>query len=114
MASTSVMTGAAALTAALALAFGAVGGAAVAAQRVSGAADGAALAAADALSGFAAGDPCARAGEVAAAHRTRVVICEVSGRDATIVVEGSFGAIPVRAASRAGPPPGDPDPAPAE
>lgn len=114
MASSSVMTGAAALTASLALAFGAVGAAAVAAQRLSGAADGAALAAADVLSGFAAGDPCARASEVAAAHRARVVICEVHARDATIVVEGSFGALPVRAASRAGPPREDPHPATAE
>ncbi|MBP2437482.1 Rv3654c family TadE-like protein [Microbacterium amylolyticum] len=80
------------------------GGAAAESHRVAGAADAAALAAADTLSGFAGGEPCDRAHRVASAASVGVTICELSGRDATIEVRGTFIGLPVIARARAGPP----------
>ena len=83
----------------------AVGGAAVHAQRVAAAADAAALAAADTAAGAVTGEPCTRARQVAAASDARLVHCALDGLVATVEVERSFAAFPVRAAARAGPPP---------
>ncbi|WP_221586359.1 hypothetical protein [Microbacterium sp. G2-8] len=91
--------------AALALALAAVGAGSVEAQRLSGVADAAAFAAADVLAGYATGDACGRAGEVATAQGATVRMCELSGRTATIEVAGDYAGIPVVATARAGPPP---------
>ncbi|WP_051171994.1 M23 family metallopeptidase [Microbacterium indicum] len=93
----------AAATATLAVGLVAVGGAAVEAQRVSGVADAAALAAADALSGFATGDPCSRAAEVAEAQAASTSSCEVDGLEVVVTAAGAHGAWPVSVTSRAGP-----------
>ena len=106
MAGTATAAGLVSVVATLTLAFGAVGAAAVHAQRLSSAADGAALAAADAASGAVSGVPCERAGRVAAEGAFEVVSCEVEGIIATVRVAGSFGPIPATAIARAGPPPG--------
>lgn len=88
----------------IAVATAAISGASVESQRVSGAADAAALAAADAASGAVAGEPCGRAGEVAAAVGVRVVACDVAGLVATVTVQSSYLGLPARASARAAPP----------
>jgi len=79
--------------------------AAVSSQRLAGAADAAALAAADTASGAVSGDPCGRAGEIAAASGASLEACAVDGLIATVTVSGPFGALAVTASARAGPPP---------
>jgi secretion/DNA translocation related TadE-like protein len=91
----------------LSVALGAVAAASVHAQRVASAADAAALAAADTVSGAVTGIPCARAEEVAATAGARVEDCAIDGLIVTVRVSAPFGAWPVAAAARAGPPPGD-------
>lgn len=81
-----------------------IGGAAAESQRASGIADAAALAAAETLAGFAAGEPCDRASEVASAQAANLVACALDGLVATVTVETRFGAFPVTASARAGPP----------
>lgn len=98
--------GVVAVVAGLTVALGAVAAASVHAQRVSSAADAAALAAADAASGAVPGVPCERAAEVAAAMGARVESCDLDALVATVRVEARFGAFPVVAAARAGPPAG--------
>ncbi|CAM5460441.1 Rv3654c family TadE-like protein [Streptomyces abikoensis] len=80
----------------------AMGQAVVARHRAGGAADLAALAAADhALEGQEAS--CRLARRVAAAQRTRVVSCAVSGEVAEVAAEARAGPYAVRVRSRAGP-----------
>ena len=81
-----------------------VGSAAATSQRAAGIADSAALAAAETLAGFAAGDPCANAATLAAAQAAVVSRCELSGLIATVEISTQFGALPVHAIARAGPP----------
>ena len=90
---------------AVAFAVVALGGATALRQRVIAAADAAALAAADTALGAAPGSPCANADRVAAAHGATLVRCELDGLIATVETTASVAGIPVRARSRAGPPP---------
>ena len=106
MAGSAAATGVIAVIATLTLGLGAVGAAAVHAQRLSGAADAAALAAADAASGAVSGFPCARADAIASRALVEVVSCEVEGLIATVRVAAAFGPFPASAVARAGPPPG--------
>jgi secretion/DNA translocation related TadE-like protein len=92
-------------TLAVCVALGAVAAASVHSQRVAAAADAAALAAADAASGAVPGLPCERAAEVAAAVGATVASCTLDGLIATVSVTAPFGALPVSATARAGPPP---------
>lgn len=78
-------------------------GALEARQRAAGAADAAAIAAADAVSGWLAGEPCAVAGEVAAAARVELLRCEIEGFEARVWVRASTPLGPATARSRAGP-----------
>ncbi len=94
-----------AATIACALAVVGLGGALTARQRVVAAADAAALAAADTLLGAVAGDPCALAAEVAAAHRVSLESCRLEGAEAVVAVSTRLAGVPVRAHSRAGPTP---------
>ena len=84
----------------------ALASAVVSRQRVIAAADAAALAAADTALGVVPGLPCENAGRVARAHGTRLSDCSLDGAVATVEAEGSLAGIPIRARSRAGPPPG--------
>jgi Flp pilus assembly protein TadG len=81
-----------------------IGAAAAESQRASGIADAAALAAAETLAGFAAGEPCERAHRVAASQSGSVTGFGHDGLVATVTVRTRFGAIPVAAVARAGPP----------
>ena len=74
-------------------------------QRVIGASDLAALAGADAASGAVPGVPCEVAARVAAAGGARLASCDADGLVVDVTVVGSFAGIPLRAHSRAGPPP---------
>ncbi|GAA3643991.1 hypothetical protein GCM10022200_30000 [Microbacterium awajiense] len=81
-----------------------VGAAAVQGQRLAAAADAAALAAADAASGAAAGDPCERADDLAAAWGVALAACDGVGLEVTVVVETLAFGVVARAAAKAGPP----------
>ncbi|MGE3192635.1 MAG: Rv3654c family TadE-like protein [Microbacteriaceae bacterium] len=74
-------------------------------QRLIGTADAAALAAADGASGAVPGAPCELARRVAAATGARLQSCRIDGLVASVEVAGAFGAVPISARSRAGPPP---------
>ncbi|WP_127476295.1 Rv3654c family TadE-like protein [Microbacterium sulfonylureivorans] len=104
MAGAAVVVGMVGGAAALTVALAAVGSAAVFGQRLAGAADAAALAAADTASGAVTGVPCERAAEVAAVAGVAIDECEVEGLIATVTVSARFGAFPVAASARAGPP----------
>jgi len=80
-----------------------VAGISVVRHRATTAADAAALAAADSLVGVTTGDPCERAGEVAAAAGASVLRCVPDGLVVTVRVRvvGTF--IPVEADATAGP-----------
>lgn len=82
-----------------------LGGALTARQRVVAAADSAALAAGDALLGAVAGDPCALAAKVAAAHRVALTSCRLEGAEAVVATSAELLGVPVSAESRAGPAP---------
>ena len=112
MPGTAAAAGLVAATAALGIALGAVAAASVHAQRVASAADAAALAAADAASGAVGGVPCERAAQLAETAGARVEACELEGLVATVTVSAPFGALPVSARARAGPPPENAEPAP--
>lgn len=73
-------------------------------QRASAAADAAALAAADVRLGVVTGDPCAVAGRVVRAHDAALVTCAIDGAVATVEVAVDVLGVPIRVASRAGPP----------
>ncbi|GAA3657251.1 Rv3654c family TadE-like protein [Microbacterium marinilacus] len=105
MAGSALAAGIGSVAAVLVLGLAASGAAAVESQRVAGVADAAALAAADTVSGAIAGDPCARASEVAAAQRATLAGCSLDGLIATVSVASTFVGLPVRATARAGPPP---------
>jgi secretion/DNA translocation related TadE-like protein len=92
-------------TIACALAALSFGSALAARQRLVAAADAGALAAADTLLGVVAGDPCARAAEVAAAHRVTLTVCDVDAVQTRVQVGASVLGVPISAESRAGPPP---------
>jgi len=99
------VVGVALLTAAalLSVALLAAAGLLVERQRTAGAADAAALAAADVLAGLEVGDPCGRAGAVAAATGHRVVACALDG-PVTTVTASAVGSGPlVSATASAGP-----------
>jgi len=81
-----------------------ISGIAVARHRAAAAADAAALAAAGVLSGFASGDPCGRAAEVAAAGGTSLHHCDLDGLVATVAVAAGTALGPVLAVATAGPP----------
>lgn len=81
-----------------------LGSALVVRQRVVAAADAAALAAADTLLGVVPGDPCARAAEVAQAHRVALAECRLDGAEARVRVGSSVLGLPISVESRAGPP----------
>ncbi|MBK0420228.1 M23 family metallopeptidase [Leucobacter sp. CSA1] len=70
-------------------------------QRVAGAADAAALAASDAAAGWSDAEPCALAGETAAAARAHLVRCEVDAAtaEARVIARAGtpFGAVEIRA-----------------
>ncbi|MGB4135655.1 MAG: helicase [Microbacterium sp.] len=106
MAGTAIAAGALVVAATLSLGLAAVGGAAVAAQRVAGAADAAALAAADTASGAVSviDDPCAVAQRVAEAAEASVASCAIDGPVATVEVHGAYAGLVVVARARAGPP----------
>ncbi|MER7796314.1 helicase [Microbacterium sp. NPDC096154] len=105
MAGSIIAAGVAGAAAVLALGLTAAGGAAVESQRIAAVADAAALAAADAASGAVAGEPCARATEVAGAQRASVTLCALDGLVATVTVGARYAGLPVSATARAGPPP---------
>ncbi|QNO37108.1 hypothetical protein H4J02_11700 [Protaetiibacter sp. SSC-01] len=88
-----------------ALAVVALGGALTTRQRVVAAADGAALAAADALLGAVAGEPCALAARVAAAHRVALAGCRVEGAEVVVETRLELAGVVITADSRAGPAP---------
>jgi len=104
MAGTILSVGIVGCAATLAIAFTAVGAAAVSSQRLAGAADAAALAAADAASGVVEGAPCERAAEIAVAAGSELAACELDGVIATVTVTGTFGRFAATASARAGPP----------
>ncbi|WP_433674649.1 Rv3654c family TadE-like protein [Microbacterium gorillae] len=81
-----------------------IGEAGVMSQRAAGAADAAALAAADTVTGVIPGDPCARAGDVAAANGAVVDSCVVDGAIASVTVHVRGGVLTAAARARAGPP----------
>ena len=87
-----------------ATAFVGLGAAASESQRAAGIADAAALAAADTLAGFAAGEPCRNAEAVAISQTASIARCDLEGLIATVEIRSHFGAIPVTAIARAGPP----------
>ncbi len=105
MAGTAVVIGALAVTATLALGYGAVGAAAAHATRLTGVADAAALAAADAASGAIPGGPCERATELAEPAGAALTVCQVDGMVATVQIDAAFGIMGSAARARAGPPP---------
>lgn len=71
----------------LGAALGVVAAIVVAHRTAQGAADLAALAAAGVIGAGGAGDPCARAVQVASANGARLTACTVAGRDVGVVVE---------------------------
>lgn len=81
------------------------GAVAVAWHRAAAAADGAALAAAAGLAGLAPGEPCERAGEVAAASGGRLVDCRLDGLVATVAVSVPTPVAESTVYATAGPPP---------
>ena len=89
-------------TAGLALAAAAHG--VVRAQQLSAAADAAALAAGDVLLGWVAGDPCAVAQNVAAAHAARLTECGGEGLTVFVRVDASILGMTIERSARAGPP----------
>ena len=105
MTGTTLAVGIVAGCATLMIGFAAIGAAAVTSQRLAAAADAAALAAADAASGAVSGDPCGRAGEMAAASGASLSACELDGLIAEVTVSGTFGGLTATASARAGPPP---------
>ncbi|WAB84935.1 helicase [Microcella daejeonensis] len=79
-------------------------GAAARAQQLGHAADAAALAAGDVLLGWSAGEPCAAAERLAAAHGASLGDCRVEASTVIVVVSGVVLGIRVERAARAGPP----------
>lgn len=71
-------------------------------QQLAGAAEAAALAAGDALLGGIAGEPCAAAARVAAAHNARLIDCSSEGLAVTVRVGASILGIGVERSARAG------------
>ena len=71
-------------------------------QQLSAAADAAALAAGDVLLGWVAGEPCAVATRVAAAHDARLEHCSSEGLAVTVRVRASILGIVVERSARAG------------
>jgi len=69
---------------------------------VSGAADASALAAADTLVGFVSGDPCERAGEIAALNRVTLDACVLSTVSVRVTVSRHVAGIRLAATARAG------------
>lgn len=106
MAGTALAAGVLTVAATLSLGLAAVGGAAVTAQRASGAADAAALAAADVASGAIPTDEdaCALAARVAAASRATLMSCEIDGLTATVQVSCAYSGLNAVSRARAGPP----------
>lgn len=106
MAGTALAAGVLTVAATLSLGLAAVGGAAVTAQRTSGAADAAALAAADAASGAidTGLDPCVLAARVAAASDATVFDCRIDGLTATVEVRSAYAGLVAASRARAGPP----------
>ncbi|RLK47460.1 Rv3654c family TadE-like protein [Microbacterium telephonicum] len=97
-----------AASAVLAVGVGAAAAVSLASVRAASAADSAALAAADTAAGFAVGEPCARAAEIAARGGARLVACGLSGLTATVEVTVEVGVHSVGARARAGQPPAAP------
>ncbi|AZS43234.1 hypothetical protein BWL13_00785 [Microbacterium oleivorans] len=108
MAGSATTIGVLALTATLTVGFVAAGAAAASSARAAGAADVAALAAADTASGLVAGEPCARAADVAGRVGASLTACRIDGLIATVEVSLDVGPLAARARARAGPPPGSP------
>ncbi len=104
MTGTSLAVGVLAVTATLALGYGAAGVAAVRSAQLSGAADAAALAAADAAAGALPGVPCEHAAVLAATVEATLARCELDEHTATVEVTASIGVFLARARARAGPP----------
>jgi len=73
-------------------------------QQLSAAADAAALAAGDVLLGWVAGDPCAVAQHIAAAHSARLAECVSEGLTVRVRVEASILGLTVERSARAGAP----------
>lgn len=92
------------VTALLATAVASAAGVSLASVRAAGAADSAALAAADTAAGFALGEPCARAAEVASRAGARLVACDLEGLTATVDVAVTTGVHALHARARAGQP----------
>ncbi len=80
------------------------GHALVRAQQVTAAADAGALAAADVLLGWVAGDPCAVAQNVVAAHDATLAACRVEGLTVLVRAEAGILGMLVQRSARAGPP----------
>lgn len=78
------------------------GAALVQRQALHGAADAAALAAADALFGFAEGDPCGRAAELAALHEAQLAHCQLENTSVRVRLERVLLGIRVESWARAG------------
>lgn len=108
MAGTALAAGILTVAATLSLGLAAVGGAAVTAQRASGAADAAALAAADAASGAVpTGEhPCVLAARVAAASGATLSACTLDGTRATVEVRAAYAGFVAVSRARAGQPDG--------
>lgn len=73
-------------------------------QQLAAAADAAALAAGDVLLGWVAGDPCAVAQRVAAAHAARLTECGGEGFTVFVRVDASILGMTIERSARAGPP----------
>lgn len=86
-------------------AVGSAGAASLVAARAASTADAAALAGADTAAGFADGDPCARASEIAHVGGATVDECILDGLTATVSVSIPFGPFRATAVARAGQPP---------
>lgn len=80
-------------------------GAATRAQQLGHAADAAALAAGDVLLGWSAGEPCAAAERLAAAHGAALNDCRIESSTVIVAVSTVVLGIPIERAARAGPPP---------
>jgi len=108
MAGTVLAAGVLTVAATLSIGLAAVGGAAVTAQRASGAADAAALAAADAASGAVVADehPCDLAARVAAASGATLAGCAIDGLHATVEVRAAYAGLVAVSRARAGQPDG--------
>lgn len=105
MSSASLVTAVSALAVALTIGYATIAGASVQATRLAAATDDAALAGSDTALGWRDGSVCARAAEALRRANFELSDCTVDGVIVTVEAQGHYGLFPVKAWSRAGPPP---------